>query len=130
MNHSLRIIVIGALCGLILGSSATLEANPNPQDENASVKSSPKDTKGLIFVKAACTACHSAMVIESASKNRTAWDKTITKMETQGMQPLPESIRNSILDFLAEEQGIDPKTAPPSYLPWASQADANPLWPL
>ena len=129
----LRITLGSFTLGLIFLSSLSLRATPgNQEPDNAKDRTSVDesvDRKGSIFVQTACTACHSAMVIESARKDEKGWVKTLAKMEQQGMQPLPPAIKASILQFLTEEHGPDTKRKQPAYLPWAGQADANPIWP-
>lgn len=119
-----QILSLNLILGSVLNTSLVQGAESAEPQKERSIK------QGAIFVQAACTVCHSNMMIQAARKDRQDWEQTLAKMEKQGMQPLPASIKAKILEFLSHEQGREKQSQPKSSLPWGSAANANPLWPL
>jgi len=55
-----------------------------------------------------CTTCHSEMIVAQQGLTREEWDKMLVWMvEEQGMNPLEESDRNEILDYLGAHYNVD-----------------------
>ena len=55
-----------------------------------------------------CATCHSEMLVAQQGQTREGWDELLQWMvEEQGMQPIPEDDRNTILDYLAEHYNTD-----------------------
>ena len=108
------------------GSGTSIEQVPSqpPLQKSSPAKRHP----GEPLVKVACTACHSLMVIDNAGKDHDAWSKTLTKMEQQGMLPIPSSLRDAVLSYLALNHGPNPTPARENTGPWADRRNTNPLW--
>lgn len=85
--------------------------------------------EGREIVWAACTQCHTAEIIVASHMSRKTWDTTITWMqETQGLVELEPDVRQVILDYLEQTQGLDEVDNEASS-PWASPLyRPNPLW--
>ncbi len=80
------------------------------------------------IVLANCGQCHSPYLITHHHRARADWDKTITKMVTNGMTPPSDTIRKMLLDYLEKHQG-PLEDQRPSGSPWGQSAfDSNPLW--
>lgn len=55
-----------------------------------------------------CASCHSEMLVAQQGQTREGWDELLQWMvEEQGMQPIPEQDRETILDYLAEHYNTD-----------------------
>ncbi len=67
--------------------------------------------EGIELVLENCTVCHSTSIILQNHMSRKAWDKTITWMQKkQGMWELDKKDRRTILDYLAQAQGVGKKS--------------------
>lgn len=95
--------------------------------KNASTSQTSK-VSGEIIIRTTCVVCHSKMIIDHAAQSRLDWEKTILKMERQGMPPLPKSLRVSLLDYLALKHGKRGRDDRGNRGPWADARNANPLW--
>ena len=96
------------------------KASPNPWG----LHSDP----AIGLVLANCGNCHSPYLITHHHRSREDWDKTMTKMESNGMASPSDMIRNMLLDYLEKHQGplIEDR---PQASPWGHAAfNANPLW--
>jgi len=61
-------------------------------------------------------------------RDRESWDKTINKMESNGLVPPAPVIRKMLLDYLEKHQGALEEDRPFAS-PWGHAGfDANPLW--
>lgn len=87
-----------------------------------------KPGEGREVVWVACTSCHTAEIIIASHMSRKTWDTTITWMEeTQGLTKLESDVRELILDYLEQTQGLEDVDAAES--PWASPLyRPNPIW--
>ena len=87
-----------------------------------------KPGEGRDVVWAACTSCHTAEIIVASHMSRKTWDTTITWMEeTQGLTKLEPDMRELILDYLEQTQGLEEMDGAQS--PWASPFyRPNPIW--
>ncbi len=85
--------------------------------------------EGRDIVWAACTSCHTAEIIVASHMSRKTWDTTLTWMEeTQDLAKLEPDIRDLILDYLEQTQGLDEQEDSASS-PWASPLyRPNPIW--
>ena len=85
--------------------------------------------EGRDLVSAACTLCHTAEIILASHMSRKTWDTTLSWMEqTQGLAELEPDIRERILDYLVETQGLDAEAETGSS-PWANPLyRPNPIW--
>ena len=87
---------------------------------------------GLALVQANCIPCHSTALVAANHMSREQWDKTITTMQkVNGMWPVPEVIRERLLDYLEQAQRVDDKGLDAGkQTPWAGPLyRPNPLWP-
>ena len=73
------------------------KASPNPWG----LHSDP----AIGLVLANCGNCHSPYLITHHHRSREDWDKTMTKMESNGMASPSDVIRNILLDYLEKHQG-------------------------
>jgi len=81
------------------------------------------------LVATTCGSCHSPYLITHHHRDRSGWEKTLVKMQANGMTPLPESFQEQVLDYLVRHQGPLERQHPVDS-PWAQPAfHANPLWP-
>jgi Quinohemoprotein amine dehydrogenase A, alpha subunit, haem binding len=88
-----------------------LKAGPCLSQEVARDPSGLKIDVGFEIVKAYCTACHSAKLIEQSGKTREGWIDSIRWMQrNQGLWDLGDR-EAEILDYLAKHYGL-PKIAP------------------
>ncbi|MCS1409703.1 MAG: hypothetical protein M2R45_02887 [Verrucomicrobia subdivision 3 bacterium] len=102
---------------------------PKRELPSASIKQEVKNkSQGRALVTAMCTSCHSTMVIDTARKTKRSWQKTLDKMEQQGMPKIPASLREPILRYLANAQGLQDRNDQENWRPWADRRNANPLW--
>ena len=80
------------------------------------------------LVVANCGNCHSPYLITHHHRDRESWDKTITKMESNGLVLPAPVIRKMLLDYLEKHQGALEEDRPFAS-PWGHAGfDANPLW--
>tara|TARA_B100000674_G_C37934944_1_gene959797 strand:- start:406 stop:768 length:363 start_codon:yes stop_codon:yes gene_type:complete len=80
------------------------------------------------LVVSTCGSCHSPYLITHHHRDRDAWEKTLLKMQKNGMKALPDSFQAKVLDYLVLYQGPLKEDRPPES-PWAQAAfHANPLW--
>jgi len=80
------------------------------------------------LVMANCGQCHTPYLITHHHRSREAWDRTITKMESNGLVLPPPAVRTLLLDYLERHQGPVANERPLDP-PWGQAAfDANPLW--
>lgn len=55
-----------------------------------------------------CAQCHSEMLVAQQGQTREGWDDLLVWMvEEQGMDPIPEDDRETILDYLATHYNTD-----------------------
>lgn len=55
-----------------------------------------------------CASCHSTMLVAQQGQTREGWDELLEWMvNEQGMEPIPEEDRETILDYLAEHYNTD-----------------------
>jgi len=59
---------------------------------------------GAPLVASKCTRCHSIDRIQKARKTREAWTKTVSRMQSNGLQ-VSESERAAIVDYLTARDG-------------------------
>jgi cytochrome c5 len=59
---------------------------------------------GAPLVASKCTRCHSIDRIEKARKTREAWEKTVSRMQSNGLQ-VSEYERAAIVEYLASRDG-------------------------
>jgi len=74
-------------------------------------KNTLPDSAGRGIAERWCLLCHSAMLITQQAKDSTAWEKTLTQMETWGVTATPEE-RDSLRAYLVQNFG--PRPAPPA----------------
>lgn len=87
-----------------------------------------KTDPAMGLVLANCGNCHSPYLITHHHRVREDWEKTIIKMESNGMTPPPDIVRKMLLDYLEKHQGPVNEDRPKES-PWGNAAfDANPLW--
>ncbi|XOV72001.1 MAG: hypothetical protein ACFHW5_02145 [Verrucomicrobiota bacterium] len=87
-----------------------------------------KTDPNIGVVVAICGNCHSPFLITHHHRDRSSWDKTITKMESNGLAAPAPVIRKMLLDYLEKHQGAL-KESRPAASPWGHAGfDANPLW--
>ncbi|MDA7680440.1 hypothetical protein OAH36_02325 [Verrucomicrobia bacterium] len=115
------------LFALLLVGVASNNLVAAPQSSKGKTK---KDSiaQGKVFVQAACTACHSTMVINNANKSQSGWIKTLEKMVKQGMPKVPATFEASIIEYLTQEHGKIQSGARENRGPWGDRRNANPLW--
>lgn len=112
------------LIGFGLSDVATPSINVAPSTSLWGLKTD--STVGLVVAN--CGNCHSPYLITHHFRDRESWDKTITKMESNGMTPPAMVVRKMILDYLEKHQGPEEDNRPDSS-PWGhAPFDANPLW--
>ena len=55
-----------------------------------------------------CGACHSLMIVKQQGLDRAAWEESLVWMvEEQGMPELDEETLDRVLDYLAQNYGVD-----------------------
>ena len=112
------------LIGFGLSDAATPSSNLTSSSGPWGLK--PDPSVGLVVAN--CGNCHSPYLITHHYRDRESWDKTITKMESNGMTPPTKVVRKMLLDYLEKQQGTTEDNRPESS-PWAHVPfDANPLW--
>jgi len=129
--EKLRSRKVGWLAGILVAAVAGIIYAGAPAELDADRFLGLKPGKGRELVLAHCIACHSPAIIHTNHMSRKEWDKTITAMQiTNGMWPLPDSVRRQILDYLEQSQrppdaglrlGKSSPWAAPLYRP-------NPFW--
>lgn len=66
----------------------------------------PAEGAGVTY--AYCAGCHSEMLVAQQGQTREGWEDLLQWMvEKQGMQPIPEDDRETILDYLSEHYNTD-----------------------
>jgi len=88
-----------------IGSKLTASESPTPSTmQVGSLFHAPGAEKTCY----SCTTCHSEMIVAQQGLTREEWDKMLVWMvEEQGMNPLEESDRNEILDYLGAHYNVD-----------------------
>lgn len=87
--------------GLLLAASASF-----PAENGEFGVLHPAD--GVEITYDVCTACHSEMIVAQQGQTREGWDELLTWMvEEQGMEPLSDSERTEILDYLSTHYNTD-----------------------
>lgn len=131
-QHSFGITFITLLCGAILGLGIGMGiidlyvyAKDKPGSSNPwGLESDP--AMGLVLAN--CGNCHTPYLITHHRRSREDWEKTITKMVSNGMTAPPDLVRTMLLDYLEKHQGPTDVQRPVAS-PWGhSSFDANPLW--
>lgn len=131
MNTTACIASATLLIAFVISSPVKGSGASNDQDTSAPPAKAVSPTNkhpGEPIVKVACSACHSLMVIDNASKDLDAWSKTLTKMEQQGMPPMPSSFRDSVLSYLTQNHGPTKVPSRENTGPWGDRRNSNPLW--
>lgn len=106
---SFRVYLAAAVTVIALFSSATAQEGDH-DDTQADVGDVgalyPAEGAGVTYDY--CASCHSAMLVAQQGQTRDGWDELLQWMvEKQGMQPIPEEDRDTILDYLAEHYNTD-----------------------
>lgn len=115
---SLMLICVGRLD--VCSQSTTVQPSKGPWG----LKADPS----VGVVVANCGNCHSPFLLTHHYRDRESWDKTITKMESNGLVPPAPIIRKMLLDYLEKHQGVLEEDRPTAS-PWGHAGfDANPLW--
>lgn len=91
-------------------------------------KTQKPQMQGEDIVRTTCVTCHSKRLIDHASKSRLDWEKTLTKMQQQGMPPIPKAFLAPLLDYLVREHGPRKREDRENRGPWGDVRNANPLW--
>ena len=66
------------------------------------------EAEGVDLTYQYCTGCHSEMLVAQQGQTLEGWDKLFEWMvEEQGMQPIPEPDRTTVLNYLAEHYNTD-----------------------
>ncbi len=90
---------IGVAIGLALAAGASAQG-----DDFGGLP----EGEGRVETYAHCVACHSTMIIRQQRLARRTWDEVLDWMvEEKGMAPLAPDVRAKVLDYLAEQFGVD-----------------------
>lgn len=93
-------LTFGAALLAIAGGAAAALA----QDEERILPSG----EGRETVRAICSGCHSVRLVAQQGMSRERWDDTVHKMvKEQGMPELDAETRETVLDYLAANLGVE-----------------------
>ncbi len=97
-------IVAAALAAALLTSATAQESGEASVGDVGALY--PAEGAGVTYDY--CATCHSEMLVAQQGQTREGWDDLLQWMvEEQGMQPIPEEDRETILDYLAEHYNTD-----------------------
>jgi len=66
----------------------------------------PGEGQELVFYS--CQGCHSLAIVERSDFSRRVWDEVLDWMvDSQGMVPLPDDMRATVMDYLVEHYGYE-----------------------
>ena len=86
------------------GAAETRHATEPAEDEIGLLASG----RGAAETYAACTACHSERIVIQQGLPRRQWDELLDWMvDEHGMSPLRGRLRDTVLDYLAQQYGRD-----------------------
>lgn len=62
------------------------------------ISAAPLDGESIVDAK--CTQCHDLTRVQTAKKDRSGWEDTVARMESNGLQVTPEE-KSAVIDYLA-----------------------------
>ncbi len=63
------------------------------------------DAKGKALFEAKCDSCHALSRATALHKDRSGWEKTVTRMQKVNFAPVSDTEAKRIVDYLAAEYG-------------------------
>jgi cytochrome c5 len=79
-----------------LALAACAAGRPNPPAQGG-VSAAPLDGRTIVETK--CTQCHDLTRVQTAKKDRSGWEDTVARMESNGLQVTPEE-KSAAIDYL------------------------------
>lgn len=109
MNLREMLVGVGLLTPLLFTDVLAQEVHQDPA-EPADVGDVgalyPAEGAGVTYDY--CATCHSEMLVAQQGQTREGWDKLLEWMVAeQGMEPIPEEDRETVLDYLSDHYGPD-----------------------
>jgi hypothetical protein len=99
------ILLLGAAVVPIGGRAAGSSGNASGGAPSAGSSTTGSSTAGgAALVSDRCSKCHPLQRVESAQKDRSGWTRTLTRMQTHGLQ-VTDAEKQAIIDYLTQRDG-------------------------